>query len=192
MAQGRGSWDSPVPQQGRRSQDVVTHGWDSALLMAEAPPWGEHTPDMQESLLGSQSSADPILAPPESTAGCPASRDMSGEHSDPLIPNLSQGLCAAACTCTHLFLCVHYSVSHFRCSTFSFFVTQTRATASHEHCVLHRTQAVVSGSLSNTTLWHSNSQAKFTWTQNWEQDGGIGLHFGAQSGFSLCHSKQAF
>lgn len=66
--------------------------------MTAAHPWGEHTPDMQESLLGSQSSEKPILTPAENTAGCPAIGDKPGEHSDTLISILSQGLRAAACT----------------------------------------------------------------------------------------------
>lgn len=116
---------------------MITHRWDSALQVAEAHPWGQHTPDMQQSLLGNQSSADPILTPPESTAGCPASRDMSGGHSDPLIPNLSQGLCAAACTWTHQGT---FSVCALRCFSFQalkvfLLVTQTRTTSSHEQCV---------------------------------------------------------
>lgn len=49
----------------------------------------------------------------------------------------------------------------------SFIVTQTRTT-SHEHCVRHRTRAAVVGSVSNTSLWRSDTQAKFTWAQNWE------------------------
>lgn len=111
--------------------------------VAEAHPWGDHAPGMQESLLGDQSSADPTLTPSESMAGCSARGDMSGEHSDTLISNLSQGLCAADCPWTHqgTFFCVFTTVFLISGAQGFLFVTQTRTTASHKRCVWHRTQA---------------------------------------------------
>ena len=72
----------PAVQQGARRGSA--HQWDSAscssaerfaesskgFAAAEARPWGERAPGMQESLPSNQRGADPILTPPESTAGC--------------------------------------------------------------------------------------------------------------------------
>lgn len=162
--------------------------------MAEAHPWGEHAPGMQESLLGDQSSADPTLTPSESMAGCSARGDMSGEHSDTVISNLSQGLCAADCPWTHQGT---FSVCSLQCFSFQalkvFFLCYPDKNNSQPQALCVAQNPGSSGcSLSDTTLWHSHSQATFTWAQHRQQDGKVGLHFGPQTEFGFCHPKQVF